>query len=448
MPSVSLRSRAVLVAIPILAFALGLVGLAVNAANYRGAVSALEDRMESYIYSLLGAMEVDGAGGFEIEDDFADPRLTQPGSGLYVEVQGEDGRWRSPSALGFQLPDLTLANAGEATFLEPESGQGYFTYQYGIGWELDDGSITPFTVSVLVAPSEIVRATSAFRQGLWTSLALAGAILVLAQVVILLLVFRPLGKVVRDVARIESGEAEKLVDEYPRELEPLARNVNRLLETEKSNQARIRNALDSLAHSLKTPMAVIQAGLPQHGGEAESSMQNAVEEMEHLVATRLQRAGASTRRTLAAPVGVQEQVLRIVRSLEKVHSHKMIHAEVKLDESLQFYGEERDLLELAGNLVDNAFKYGKSQVRISGAPVDEDSNRPGIYLRVADDGPGIDEKDRDRLLQRGTRGDERVEGHGLGLAIVQELVNAYGGEVKIGNSDLGGASITVELPPA
>ena len=164
MPSVSLRSRAVLVASPILVFALGLVGLAVNAANYRGAVSALEDRMESYVYSVLGAMEVDGAGGFEIEDDFADPRLTQPGSGLYVEVQGVEGRWRSPSALGIQLPDLSLAKAGEATFLEPESGQGYFTYQYGIGWERDDGSITPFTVSVLVDPSEIDRATSAFLE--------------------------------------------------------------------------------------------------------------------------------------------------------------------------------------------------------------------------------------------------------------------------------------------
>ena len=448
MPSVSLRNRAVLAAIPILVFALGLVGLAVNAANYRGAVSALEDRMESYVYSVLGAMEVDGAGAFVVQDDFADPRLTQPGSGLYVVVQGADSRWRSPSALGIELPQSPPAEAGRATFVEPQSGQGYFTYQYGVGWERDDGSITPFTVSVLLERGEIDRATSVFRQGLWTSLALAGIILVLAQAVILLLVFRPLGKVVRDVARIETGEAENLADEYPRELEPLARNVNRLLETEKSNQARIRNALDSLAHSLKTPLAVIQAGLPLHGGEAENSMQNAVQEMEHLVATRLQRAGTSTRRTLAAPVAVHEQVMRIVHSMEKVHSHKMIHAEVKLDESLQFYGEERDLLELAGNLVDNAFKYGKSQVRISAAPVGEDSNRPGIYICVEDDGPGIDEKDRERLLQRGARGDERVEGHGLGLAIVQELVSAYSGEVKIGKSDLGGASITVELPPA
>ena len=207
MPSVSLRSRAVLVAIPVLVFALGLVGLAVNAANYRGAVSALEDRMESYVYSVLGAMEMDGTGGFEVEDDFADPRLTQPGSGLYVTVQGVDSLWQSPSALGVQLPESPLIEAGRAMFTEPSGDLDYFTYQYGIGWERDDGSITPFTVSVLVGSSEIAAATSAFRQGLWTSLALAGIILVLAQSVILLLVFRPLGKVVRDVAKIESGEA-------------------------------------------------------------------------------------------------------------------------------------------------------------------------------------------------------------------------------------------------
>ena len=444
--SISLRNRAVLVAVPVLVLALGLVGLAVNSANTRGAESALQVRMESYVYQVLAAMEVDASGLLSVEEDFADPRLLQPASGLYVQVQGDGGQWRSESALGVSLPDLGEMAAGESFFLQPHAAVPWFVWQYGVGWQLPDERIVPFTVSVLVNPDEIEQQTRAFRAGLWRSLALAGAILVLAQVVILYLVFRPLGKVARDVARVESGQAGRLEGRYPHELEPLARNVNRLLETEKSNQERIRNALDSLAHSLKTPLAVIQAGLPLHGGEAEGSMQNAVSEMNRLIATRLERAGGSARRSLAAPLDVKEQLQRVLDSMQKVHSHKMIETDVTLDETLKFYGEERDFLELAGNLVDNAFKYGRKQVRVSGRVIGAEEARPGLELRVEDDGPGIDEAQWSKLLQRGVRGDERVEGHGLGLAIVTELVTAYGGEVSIGHSDLGGAKIKAEIP--
>jgi two-component system sensor histidine kinase PhoQ len=427
--------------------ALGLVGLAVNAANYQGAVSALQVRMESYVYAALAAMEVDTEGRFVVEEGFADRRLTQPGSGLYVEVLGDEGRWRSASSLGVELSEMGRVAAGQYTFSEPVAGRPYFVYQYGIGWQYDEAATTPFTISVFIDSGELAQQTSAFRTGLWTSLALAGAILVLAQVIIGFLVLRPLRRVARDVARIESGTAERLEDDYPRELEPLARNVNRLLRTEKSNQARIRNALDSLAHSLKTPLAVIQAGLPLHGGKAEGSMQNAVDEMNHLVATRLERASTSARRTMAAPVEVEPQVRRILESMQKVHSQKMIRPAVTLEGGLVFYGEKRDLLELAGNILDNAFKYGNSRVEVSGGTVGTGNPRPGFWLRVEDDGPGIDEDRREKLLQRGIRGDERVEGHGLGLAIVQELVTAYGGELAIERSRMGGASVEVRIPP-
>jgi two-component system sensor histidine kinase PhoQ len=444
--SLSLRSRAALAAIPVLVLALGLVAYAVSQANYRGSVSALQTRMESYVYTVLAAMNVGSSGDLAVEEEFADPRLLQPGSGLFVQVSGETIGWRSASALGLTLPVLAEMAAGQTAFQEPAAGTPYFIFQYGIGWQQDDGRIVPFTVSVLVDRDELEQQTRAFRAGLWRSLAIAGGILILAQLVIAYLVFRPLRRVARDVARIESGQSERLEDKYPKELEPLARNVNRLLETEQSNQARIRNALDSLAHSLKTPLAVIQAGLPLHGGDAEKSMQNAVDEMQHLVATRLERAGSSARRTLATPVPVLEQLQRIVDSMQKVHSHKLIRAELKIEAGLDFYGEQRDLLELAGNLVDNAFKYGEACVEISGGVVEPDRPRPGLWLRVEDDGPGIEESRREKLLQRGVRGDERVEGHGLGLAIVLELVTAYGGQMAIGQSPLGGAAVEVQIP--
>ncbi len=224
--------------------------------------------MESYVYLVLAAMEVSDDGKMAVEGDLGDPRLTRPASGVYVRVSGSKDHWVSQSSLGRSWPDLPLAAPGRMSFLEPAQAGGEFTLQYGIGWQLADGRIEPFTVSVLVDQSEIKQETSAFRLGLWRALVAAGAILVLAQVVIFFFGFRPLSRVAGDVARVESGEAERLEGDYPKELEPLVRNVNRLLETEKSNQTRIRNALDSLAHSLKTPLAVIQAGLPDYRGES------------------------------------------------------------------------------------------------------------------------------------------------------------------------------------
>jgi two-component system sensor histidine kinase PhoQ len=149
---------------------------------------------------------------------------------------------------------------------------------------------------------------------------------------------------------------------------------------------------------------------------------------------------------MAEPVLVEPQLQRIVDSLQKVHSHKMIRPGLKLEEKLEFFGEKRDLLELMGNLLDNAFKYGNSHVRVSGGALDAGSARPGLWLRFEDDGPGIDESQWKRLLQRGSRGDEQVEGHGLGLAIVMELVTAYGGTVSIAHSNLGGAMIDIKIP--
>jgi two-component system sensor histidine kinase PhoQ len=444
--SISLRRRLIFSATVVLVIALGVVGAALNEANHRGAVSALQARMESWVYLVLAAMEVDPDGRLSVEGDFADPRLLQPGSGVYVDVRGREDRWQSRSALGLQLTVPGPLAAGANSFEEPVNGDGRYVLRYGIGWQLADEQIEPFTVTVLVDPAEIEQQTSAFRLGLWRSLGAAGALLALAQVVFLMLVFRPLGRVAQDVSDIESGRAERLDGSYPRELEPLVRNVNRLLDTEKSNQQRIRNALDSLAHSLKTPLAVIQAGLPLHGGDAESSMQGAVDEMKRLIATRLERAGSSARRTMAEPVPVKPQLKRVLDSLHKVHSQKMIRTAATIEDGLAFYGEKRDLLELMGNLLDNAFKYGRAMVRVAGGAIGRSRSRPGLWLTVEDDGPGIDEGQWDRLLQRGARGDERVEGHGLGLAIVTELVSAYGGTVSIAHSELGGARIRVEFP--
>jgi two-component system sensor histidine kinase PhoQ len=174
-------------------------------------------------------------------------------------------------------------------------------------------------------------------------------------------------------------------------------------------------------------------------------MENAVTDMQRLIATRLQRAAASTRRSMAQAVDVRTQVERLVQSLKRVYSQQLINTDLIIEDSLAFYGEQRDLLELAGNLLDNAFKYGGGQVQVSAQTIDSADPRVGINLQVEDNGPGIAEEKCAQLLKRGVRGDERVEGHGLGLAIVLEIVSAYNGDISIQHSDLGGACVCVSL---
>jgi len=446
----SLRVRLAFIASGVLALALGLVGFALAEANHRSAVSALQARMESYVYQVLAAADVDEIGDLQISDDLGDPRLNQPGSGVYVHLHGANAHWSSASSLGLRLPELETMPAGQSRFSEPGAALDFYTYQYGVAWQVGDQPVLPFTVSVLVDPAEVRRQTTAFRSGLWRALVAAGLILLLAQLMMLYLGFRPLQKVAKDVARVESGKSPRLEGHYPRELEPLARNVNQLLDTEKANQQRYRNALDSLAHSLKTPLAILQTGLEVDSLASRQAMRKAVEEMNQLVATRLQRAAVSARRTMAQPVPVAVEAERVLSGLKKVYAHKNIVVETDILPEVAFFGEQRDLLEIIGNLLDNAFKYGRTMVRISAGQTDPQAVRSGLWLRVEDDGPGIAAQDWPVLLQRGVRGDERGAqhegGYGLGLAIVLELVTAYGGTIDITDSNLGGAEIKLEIP--
>lgn len=365
-----------------------------------------------------------------------------------MHVHGDATHWSSPSALGLSLPELPAVPPGQSLFRTAGSASDHYVFQYGVAWELAAGQVQPFTISVLVNGERLGKQIRAFRRGLWRSLGGAGLILAFAQFLFFTLGMRPLKQVALDVELVETGGRENLQGPYPRELEPLTRNLNRLMNTEKANQARYRNALDSLAHSLKTPLAVIRAALPGLQSRDNQAVAHAVDEMQYLVTSRLERAAASTRRTLAAPVRVRPVADRILATLQKIYSHKMKNVNVMIPDELDFYGEERDLMEILGNLLDNACKYGDGQIQLTADIVGAEKNRPGLWLKVENNGKPVPEGLRATLSQRGVRGDERVEGHGLGLTIVTELVSAYGGDIRIMDSELGGTGFTVTIPPA
>jgi two-component system sensor histidine kinase PhoQ len=433
----SLRLRLTLLASLTLVISLGAVGVALDAAYQRSAQVGLQQQMETWAYSLMAAMEVDPDGEIRLGVAPADPLLLQPDSGVYGVIQGLRDSWKSPSVLGVTLPEVPAEPAGMTRFQAPDDSP-FFQITFGLDWQLPDDQVEPVTVAVLVDRERLAPALASFRTGLWQSLGAAALLLALAQLLFSAISLRPLKKVALDVANVEAGRTSRLAGPYPRELEPLTRNVDHLLASEQANQARYRDALDSLAHSLKTPLAVLKAN-----PDSDPARRQALSDMELLIATRLERAAAGTRRALAAPLPVAPVVERLAASLRKVHSQDLRNLQCIMEPGLVFFGEERDLMELAGNLLDNACKYGAGQVRLEARAVGA-GPRPGLELIVGNDGQPVS---LEGLVQRGLRGDERaVEGHGLGLNIVAEIASAYGGRLSFGQSPLGGAEVSVIIP--
>lgn len=163
--------------------------------------------------------------------------------------------------------------------------------------------------------------------------------------------------------------------------------------------------------------------------------------MDHIVEYQLQKAATVGRATLATPIAIKPIVLKLIESLDKVHHQKALEVVVSVDDDTRFRGDEGDLMEMLGNLIDNAYKWCIKKIRVF-ASAEEGS----LAIKVEDDGPGIDPNEITQILRRGTRADEAVPGHGIGLAVVRDMVQAYDGTIEIGASELGGTEIRLTLP--
>ncbi len=228
----------------------------------------------------------------------------------------------------------------------------------------------------------------------------------------------------------------------------LTDNINALLTSQRDHLERYRHTLGDLAHSLKTPLAVLRGSLgnPSCAG-LNDIITEQVQRMNDIVDYQLQRAATSGRLPLAAPVTVGRIASKMQASLNKVYADKDVQCHVQAAADVQFHGDEGDLLELLGNLMDNAYKWSRRQVAVS-ARVVSLAGRPELELQVEDDGPGIDEALAREALQRGVRHDPATPGHGIGLAIVQDIVQLYDGKLELGRSRWNGARFTVRLPGA
>ncbi|MBT5229467.1 MAG: GHKL domain-containing protein [Methylococcales bacterium] len=268
------------------------------------------------------------------------------------------------------------------------------------------------------------------------------------QVAILRWGLRPLHQVADDLKSIQMGDKSALEGEYPSELSELTGGLNDLLINERAMQTRYRHSLGDLAHSLKTPLAVLQGEVEQckESPQLVDALTDQVERMNRIVKYQLQRAVSSSGGALSAALPIEPITAKIVNSLQKVYRDKSIEAVVSLDETAMFHGEEGDLYEIVGNLSDNAFKWCDHKVSVEVVRVEGRRGRDAAEITIEDDGPGVPDAQKMQILKRGVRADEQTPGWGIGLSIVMEIIDGYGGAVVVKDSALGGAKFEVRLP--
>jgi two-component system sensor histidine kinase PhoQ len=442
----SLRTRLLSGSVLTLTVALALVGIAIDRVFTNQAEASMKDRLESVVYLILSTVEVDASGVPRVPGSLAEPRLNRPGSSLHGGAITAAGEWRSPSLVGVvPEPGASMVERNTERFRGLGADGDWNRYAIGLGWEQADGTVIDLTIWAAEDPNRLRMELASFRADLWRWLGLAAALIIIGQVLLLTLLLRPLGRVAREVSKVEAGALESIEGEYPRELQPLTRNLNALLSAERENARRYSEALSDLAHALKTPVAVMRARLESGDAASASALAGELDDMERTIRRQLERARRSARRALPRPVALAPVLDRMAESLERLHVDAALRVEVACDADLAVRVDERDLWEICGNLMENAAKYGRGRVRVR-AGAHRASPTPSVTIDVDDDGPGIAAADFERVVERGQRGDEQREGQGLGLAIVRDLVAANDGEIELGRSELGGARIRVILP--
>ncbi|MEH6458939.1 ATP-binding protein [Chitinimonas sp. JJ19] len=438
-PAGSIRTRLILgAAVVLVAFLVG-AGWALERAHADSVRLARYDRLQSTIYLLLARAELDPDGGLIMPYSLPEPRLALPSSGLYANIANPNHReeWQSPSTLGLSPPFPRRLDAGEWRYEELERGnKTYLAAAYGVKWS-EGPRAMPLTFSVLEDTVAFRRELASFRRTLWTWLGGAGVLLLLAQTLLLGWGLAPLRRVAREIRRVETGEQARVEGRYPAEIAGLTGNLNTLIEQERARQTRYKDALGDLAHSLKTPLAVLRGALNEPAELAQTVSQQ-VARMDGIVQHQLGRAAASGAARFAPPLLLLPVFQRVVDSLAKVYADRQLQYAVACPAKLSWRLDEGDAFEVFGNLLDNAAKWAKGRVRVT---AEQQGNK--LTVRIEDDGPGF--SDADAALQRGVRLDEQVPGHGIGLTVVADIVAAHGGQLTLGRGEWGGGLVEIVL---
>jgi two-component system sensor histidine kinase PhoQ len=411
---------------------------------------SLQQLLDSQTVALIAAAEPQPDGKYAPESNDLAARLRTPRSGLYAQIRSSKNKdpWRSPSTAGASIDFGPMRAAGVRDISYADNGHERIEIESrGIEFEDRTGHVQlTFSVAASLTPYE--QQLWAFRRQLFGWFSGLMLLLLAALAGVLRWVLSPVRRMEREIRAVEEGRSDALGSGYPRELAGVAGNLNALLIGERKRVARYRDTLGNLAHSLKTPLAVMRAAISSNSGVPEAVLNPEIDKMSAIIEHQLKRAAASGGALLGqAPVEVAPIVSELRVTLLKVYARKDLSIELLVTPGCQFVGDRGDLTELLGNVLDNACKWCRSVVRLTVSVDGACDARQKLSFLVEDDGPGISAEDRIRIGQRGVRTDENVPGHGIGLSMVQDTVELYGGSMTIEASPtLGGAAFEIRLP--
>ena len=410
------------------------------------AEQALKEKLQVYVYSLLSAAELKNSGDLTMPAHLPEPEFATPGSGLYGFIHLAEKKlvWRSPSAIGLDVKPPPDLSAGNFEFLPAEHGR--YALHYAVIWKNVAGVEREYIFTVTEDAQFVSNQVERFRETLRVWLLALGLVLIFIQLVLLRWSLKPLRIIVKDLAAIEKGRKTHLDGDYATELEGLAGNLNAFINSERAHLERYRNALADLAHSLKTPLSILR-GCTESFNVNKETVKEQISRMDEIVEYQLQRAAAKGEHKTAGTIDLSEIVKKISTSLAKAYIDKNITFDMTIPEQCLIYYEEGDLYEIAGNLMDNACKWCQHSVKVS-VSVNQRKGRRNfaVLLEIEDDGPGIPPGKLAEILKRGVRADENIHGHGIGMAVVNELIGLLGGVLEGKKSEtLGGMKWSVYL---
>lgn len=446
MSKLSLRARLLWVSLALLLLFLSLTAWVLDQAFVRSVQKNAQSQLQLHVYGLLTAAE-DVDGKLELPEILQEPRFNRLSTGLFGWVVDSKGQviWQSVSSEGLVPTSIKGASIGEADFRQVTlSDGGRYRLAFSVIWEAEDNSENQYTFIVSESASFYETQINGFRRALWGWLIGLTVVLLVVQFVITTWGLGPLKQMAFHLHKIEKGESDRLEGEYPKELSGVVTNLNLLIDHERRQRERYKNSLGDLAHSLKTPLAVVKGSisLTEDHNELKRVINEQTERMDSIVAYQLKRAIAASPANLSQRVPLLPLVKRITGALDKVYRDKAVQLTNELVDDLVLGGDESDFYEVFGNVLDNAYKHCRSQVKIT-YRVSEDQK--AHCFAIEDDGQGIPEEQRQEVLNRGTRADTSVAGQGIGLSVVRDIIESYNGEIKVDSSDLGGARISIDL---
>jgi len=429
-------------------------GIVLSAINRRASEQTFDERLGVYLRAIVADVATLGDDPTQTPGELSEPQFELPLSGWYWQITRLDGSnpdiKTSRSLFAARLPKLSdqgiPADVGG-------SRSGYATGPDGrplriVERVIDVGDDGRYLVQVAATTEEFEGSIFRFNLALAITFALLALALVGTTALQVRYGLRPLRLLQDGMGAIRRGEGERIEGSFPEDIAPLASELNLLIASNREVVERARTHVGNLAHALKTPLSVIFNEAGAEDSPLAEKVREQAEIMRDQVSYYLERARAAARSgAIGSSAEVRPVIDRLVRTFAKIYKEREIEVATTGLDGPRFRGEQQDLEEMIGNLIDNAAKWSNAKVlvTIEGRPP-ADGSRAFVVVSVDDDGRGLPAASRAYVIARGKRLDESKPGSGLGLSIVADLASIYGGALALDESPLGGLRARLSLP--